>query len=149
MRMRMRRKRGDEGFQGASRIMNDDGVWKHLDPVGRESESARAIAPPAFATRVMAHVRAEAAANSGWLASPASLRWAPAWAKVAAVLAVVCGLALGAGVAGWASSAPPATAGVDVAADFGQGFGDGYWQALETEDSGEWDSSLDESEERR
>lgn len=114
-------------------------VWKHLDP-------ARGGAPAGFATRVMAQVRAEAAtAGPEWLLGPGSLRWAPAWAKAAAAAAVLAGLLAGAGIAGWAV-APSQDLGVEVAASFGEGFADGYWQAVESEDPDTWDLSPESAE---
>jgi hypothetical protein len=108
----------------------DDGTWKRIDPAG-------AGLPAGFTAQVMASVRAEAETSAGWFAPP-SLRAAPAWARAFAVVALVVGIAAGAGLAGW-TTPRDATTEVELAGAFSDGLGESYWQAMETEDPAQWD----------
>lgn len=84
--------------------------------------------PPGFAQRVLARAREE---------KPSDLSWSllPRWAKVAAVLALVTGIATGAGVA---VSAPPsrfAAPSLDGGGASLEGMAEHYLAALESEAS--------------
>lgn len=89
-----------------------------------------AAAPPGFAQRVMARARE---------GKPSDLSWSllPRWAKVVAVLALVTGIATGAGVA---VSAPPRAAATSIAdAEVArvEGMAEQYLDALESEAAAE------------
>lgn len=114
--------------------------YRRLEKVWGGLGADAAVAPrPGFATAVIARVRAESEASAG-------LGWsmAPAWAKVAALLALAVGAALGSGLmlaaspSAAAASAPILTGGEAALSEPllpEVTLGEGYAAALQTADA--------------